>query len=115
MALRTLSISTDAHLSITLVGHLTCRCPVNGKRDEAKVTVTYTPAETALELTALADYLASFQDRPITHEAVTAIIADEIRWSVMSDDVTVATDWTPVEGIGCVVTCSTSPRSAANS
>lgn len=115
MALRTLSIEPGDRLSISLTGRLACRCPVNGKRDEATVTVTYTPAEMVLELTALAAYLADFQDRSITHEAVTAIIADEIRWSVMSDDVTVTTDWAPVEGVGCVITCSTSPRSAVNS
>jgi NADPH-dependent 7-cyano-7-deazaguanine reductase QueF len=115
MAIRTLSIEPGDRLSITLTGHLTCRCPVNEKRDSARVTVTYRPVEQVLELTALADYLASFQERPITHEAATAIIADEIRWSVLSDDVTVTTDWEPVEGIDCVVTCSTSPRSAASS
>jgi NADPH-dependent 7-cyano-7-deazaguanine reductase QueF len=109
--IRTLSLDPSARISVQLVGRLTCRCPVNGERDEATVTITYTPVEMVLELAALADYLAGFQDRSITHEAVTAIIADEIRWSVMSDDVTVATDWTAVESIGCVITCSTSPRS----
>jgi 7-cyano-7-deazaguanine reductase len=114
MALHTLSIEPANRLSIKLTGLLTCRCPINGKRDTAVVTVTYTPAEMVLELTALADYLAGFQDRSITHEAATAMIADTIRWSVMSDDVTVTTEWAPVEGIDCVVTCSTSPRSQEN-
>lgn len=115
MAIRTLSIEPSDRLSITLTGHLTCRCPVNGKRDEATVTVAYTPVEMVLELAALAEYLDGFRVREITHEAATAIIADEIRWSVMSDDVTVTTVWAPVEGIDCVVTCSTSRPSAATS
>lgn len=115
MAIRTLSIEPSDRLSITLTGRLVCQCPVNGRRDEAVVAVTYTPVEMALELTAFAEYLAGFGGRPITHEAVTAIIADEIRWAVMSDDVTVTTTWEPIEGIGCVVTCSTSRPSAVSS
>lgn len=115
MALRTLSINPNDRLSITLTGRLTCRCPVNEKQDEAIVTVTYKPVEAVLELASFSDYLDAFRDRPITHEEATAVIADEIRWSVMSDEVTVATTWEPVEGIDCVVTCSTSPRSAVTS
>lgn len=114
VAIRTLSIEPGDCLVIRLTGHLACRCPVNGRQDDATVTVTYTPNEMVLELTAFAEYLAGFWDRSITHEAVTAILADDIRWSVMSDDVTVTTEWAPIEGVGCVVTCSTSAHSRGN-
>src|SRR5689334_16713317 len=114
MTLRTLAIEPGDRLSIQLTGRMTCRCPINGKCDEATVSVTYTPVERVLELAALSNYLAGSQDRSITHEAATAIIADEIRWSVMSDDVTVTTTWSPVEGIDCAVTCSTSRPSAGS-
>jgi NADPH-dependent 7-cyano-7-deazaguanine reductase QueF len=103
MALRTLSIEPGDRLSITLTGHMACRCPINGKRDEATVMVTYTPVDMVLELAAFADYLVSFQARPITHEEATAVIANEVRWSVMSDEVTVTTNWAPVEGVECIV------------
>ena len=102
MALRTLTVDPANKLFITIAGRLTCLCPVNGKRDSATVEVSYQPAAGAVvELAAFAAYLAGFESRTVSHEDATAEIADEIRWSIMSDDLTVRTVWEPVEGIEC--------------
>lgn len=104
MALRTLSIDPSNKLSIAIAGRLACLCPVNGRRDSATVEVNYQPSIGAvIELEAFAAYLAGFEGRTVSHEEATLEIADEIRWSIMSDDLTVRTTWVPIEGIECSV------------
>lgn len=90
-------------LRITLAGRLTCRCPVNGRRDYARVEVAYAPTAALLELEAFGRYLASFAERALSHEETTAEIRAAIAEEVAPDDLTVTTIWEPVEGVECVV------------
>jgi 7-cyano-7-deazaguanine reductase len=52
----------------------TCLCPRSGYPDFATISIRYRPKKTIVELKSLKLYLNSFRDRPISHEAVTALI-----------------------------------------
>lgn len=101
--LKLLAVQMDVPLAITLRGRLTCRCPVNGQRDYASVEVAYNPIGNAVELGSFAAYLATFNDREIGHEDVTAEIRSDLARLLEPDDLTVRTAWDAVEGIECVV------------
>lgn len=104
MALRTLEIDPDGGaIAVTMAGRLTCRCPVNGRRDYAEIEVTYRPTGVVIELESFAAYLATWAAITIAHEVATRVIRDEIAETLGTPDVVVVTRWDAVEGISCVV------------
>lgn len=104
--LATLSIDPAERISVTIAGRLTCRCPVNQRRDYATVEVAYTPNGAVVELESFGAYLGSFANRDAAHEMVTVEIGHEIHEATGADDITVRTVWEPVEGVACVVTAT---------
>jgi NADPH-dependent 7-cyano-7-deazaguanine reductase QueF len=107
MTIRRLLNDTDCRgLTVTLRGRLACRCPVNDRQDSATVEITYEPTASLIELESFADYLATFADRHITHEMVTAEILNVLNEETGAgcNGFTVVTTWEPVEGVECVVT-----------
>lgn len=104
MVLRTLEIADEAPpLMVTITGKLTCRCPVNQRRDFARVDVSYRPSGRIIELESFASYLATWSQLSFSHETVTRTICVEIAEAIQNDTATVTTVWDAVEGIECVV------------
>lgn len=103
MKLKTLPMDPPTPVVVTLRGQLTCRCPVNERRDYATVEVSYSPEGWLIELASFAAYLGSFAERAMTHEAATAEIAATVREATRADARSIRTEWAPVEGIGCTV------------
>lgn len=59
----------------------TCVCPMTGQPDFATIRISYVPDEVCLELKSLRNYLWSYRNKGVFHEAVTNRIADDlIRW-----------------------------------
>ena len=56
----------------------TCLCPLTGQPDFATLIIDYIPDRLNLELKALKNYLWSFRDRGVFHEAVTNEILDRM-------------------------------------
>lgn len=83
-------------LLVTITAPVRKMCPVVNEVDEGTATIRYRTFGLAWELHALAAYLASFADRPLSHEDCTAEIAGHL-----NADVT--TSWTTA---GMEVTCA---------
>jgi len=56
----------------------TCLCPRTGQPDFAKITISYTPGDSCVELKSLKLYLWSYRDEGHFHEAVTNQILDDL-------------------------------------
>ena len=56
----------------------TCLCPLTGQPDFARVEITYIPGDVCVELKSLRNYLWSYRNRGVFHEAVTNRIADDL-------------------------------------
>ncbi len=56
----------------------TCVCPMTGQPDFAKLHISYVPGETCVELKSLRNYLWSYRNKGVFHEAVTNKIADDL-------------------------------------
>lgn len=56
----------------------TCLCPRSGFPDFAVIKVRYQPGEWVVELKSLKLYINGFRDRPISHEAATNQILDDL-------------------------------------
>ncbi len=57
---------------------LTCLCPMTGQPDLARVSVTYVPDLTCVELKSFKLYLWSYRNEGAFHEAVTNRICDDL-------------------------------------
>jgi 7-cyano-7-deazaguanine reductase len=56
----------------------TCVCPRSGYPDFATIRLVYTPNKKIVELRSLKLYLNSFRDKPISHEAATNKIFNDL-------------------------------------
>lgn len=56
----------------------TCVCPMTGQPDFAKLHISYVPDTTCVELKSLRNYLWSYRNKGVFHEAVTNKIADDL-------------------------------------
>jgi len=56
----------------------TCVCPLTGQPDFATVRIQYVPDALCVELKSLRDYLWSYRNKGVFHEAVTNRIADDL-------------------------------------
>ncbi len=84
----------------------TCLCPRTGQPDFARVTVTYVPDASIVELKSLKLYLWSFRDDGAFHEDVTNQILDDLVAAVAPRRMTVHTLWNVRGGITTEVTAS---------
>jgi 7-cyano-7-deazaguanine reductase len=57
----------------------TCVCPRSGYPDFATIRLVYTPNKKIVELRSLKLYLNSFRDKPISHEAATNKIFNDLK------------------------------------
>jgi 7-cyano-7-deazaguanine reductase len=85
----------------------TCVCPMTGQPDFARVTITYVPGPSIVELKSLKLYLWSYRDEGAFHEDVTNRILDDLVASIAPRQMTVHTDWLVRGGIHTTVTAST--------
>jgi 7-cyano-7-deazaguanine reductase len=85
----------------------TCVCPMTGQPDFARVTITYVPGLSIVELKSLKLYLWSYRDEGAFHEDVTNRILDDLVECVSPRRMTVETDWLVRGGIHTTVTAST--------
>jgi 7-cyano-7-deazaguanine reductase len=68
----------DATQVITLeCGEFTCRCPVTGQPDWARITIEYRPGEWAVETKSVKLYLETFREQGIFHEHLATVIRDD--------------------------------------
>ena len=56
----------------------TCICPMTGQPDFAQIQISYVPDEVCVELKSLRNYLWSFRNKGVFHEAVTNQILDDL-------------------------------------
>jgi NADPH-dependent 7-cyano-7-deazaguanine reductase QueF len=78
------------------------RCPFRDEADEGHIELTWATAGSTLELHALHAWLASFHSDVISHEDLTADIAEHLAELPGIDDVQVTTRWTTA-GVEVVV------------
>jgi len=91
---------------VEIVAPVRKRCPFRDEIDWGEVTITYETNATAIELHSLAAYLATFTDRPMSHEDFVV----EVRLWLDRPSVEVSSRWTTA---GMEVECSTSPTRRA--
>src|SRR5437764_12045035 len=70
----------------------TCVCRMTGQPDFARVTITYVPGPSIVELKSLKLYLWSYRDEGTFHEHVTNRILDDLHASSPPRRMTVHTD-----------------------
>jgi NADPH-dependent 7-cyano-7-deazaguanine reductase QueF len=76
MSIKTVPVETNVDVSITApIQHL---CPFVNEVDNGTVTIGWATHGWTFELHSLRDYLGTFADREISHEALTQEIRDEL-------------------------------------
>jgi 7-cyano-7-deazaguanine reductase len=69
----------DATQEITLrCNEFTCRCPITGQPDWAKIAIWYRPRSRAVESKSLKLYLETFREEGIFHEHLATVIRDDV-------------------------------------
>lgn len=69
----------DQSQKITLnCQEFTCRCPITGQPDWARIQIKYRPAQRALETKSLKLYLETFRDEGVFHEHLATTIRDDL-------------------------------------
>jgi 7-cyano-7-deazaguanine reductase len=69
----------DATQEITLrCGEFTCRCPITGQPDWARIVIWYRPRQRAVETKSLKLYLETFREEGIFHEHLATRIRDDV-------------------------------------
>jgi len=99
-----LQVAVSETITIELTAEFSCICPVNNRRDWARVSVRYQPNQRVLELTSFAAYLASYREVRELHEVVAQHILRDVTDELEPKDIRVSTKWAPVEEVDCSVT-----------
>lgn len=60
------------------IPEFTCLCPRSGYPDFATIIIDYVPDSSIVELKSLKLYINGYRDRPISHEAATNLILDDL-------------------------------------
>ncbi|MGH2570801.1 MAG: preQ(1) synthase [bacterium] len=82
----------------------TALCPITGQPDFGTIRVRYVPDELCLELKSFKEYIVSFRDRGVFHEAVTNEILDHLVASCRPRRMRVVGDFRVRGGVKTVVT-----------
>ena len=92
----------DYEINITFP-EFTCLCPRSGYPDFASMTINYVPSEKIVELKSLKLYLNAFRDIPISHEAVTNRVYDELQRKLKPRFLEVVGDFNPRGNVKTVI------------
>ena len=84
----------------------TAVCPKTGQPDFATIVITYSPADSVVELKSLKLYLFAFRDRGIFYEHSINAILDDLVAACRPRRLTVVGKFTPRGGISSKVTAS---------
>src|SRR4051794_35034548 len=69
----------DQTQEITLrCGEFTCRCPVTGQPDWARIAISYAPNHRIVETKSLKLYLETFREQGIFHEHLATLVRDDL-------------------------------------
>jgi 7-cyano-7-deazaguanine reductase len=82
----------------------TALCPITGQPDFATIRIRYVPDALCLELKSFKEYIFSFRDRGVFHEAVTNEILDHLVRSCRPRRMRVVGDFSVRGGVKTVVT-----------
>lgn len=88
-----LAVPDSTGQTVTVTGPLEHLCPHRDEVDHGTVTVTWTCAQTTLELHALAAYLRSWRNSTMSHEQITDRITHDLEAVAGIFNVTVSTTW----------------------
>src|SRR5262249_20615648 len=90
----------DATQEITLrCGEFTCRCPITGQPDWARIVIWYRPRSRAVETKSLKLYLETFREEGIFHEHLATVIRDDVVAALDPRAVKVTVDFNQRGGI----------------
>lgn len=88
-----LAVPCDSAVHMQTTAPLVHRCPFRDEVDEGFIELTWVTAGSTLELHALHAWLAGFEHDVISHEGITADIAEHLGALPGIDDVQVVTRW----------------------
>jgi 7-cyano-7-deazaguanine reductase len=90
----------DPTQEITLrCGEFTCRCPITGQPDWARIVIWYRPRSRAVETKSLKLYLETFREEGIFHEHLATVIRDDVVAALDPQAVKVTVDFNQRGGI----------------
>jgi 7-cyano-7-deazaguanine reductase len=100
--------SPDRDYTIEIIfPEFTCVCPHSGYPDFATIKITYIPDKHIVELKSLKLYLNKFRDVPLSHEAATNMIFDDLKKLLKPRSLEVIGDFNPRGNVKTVVRVST--------
>ena len=102
----------DYEIEITCP-EFTAVCPKTGQPDFATIIITYSPADSVIELKSLKLYLFSYRDRGIFYEHSINTILDDLVNASQPRRMTVVGRFTPRGGISSKITATYSRESAS--
>ena len=102
----------DYEIEITCP-EFTAVCPKTGQPDFATIVITYSPADSVIELKSLKLYLFSYRDRGIFYEHSINTILDDLVNASQPRRMTVVGRFTPRGGISSKITANYSRESAS--
>jgi NADPH-dependent 7-cyano-7-deazaguanine reductase QueF len=80
--------------TVTITAPIQHLCPFADEVDEGEVTVVFLVSDCTFELHALAEYFNGFAETPISHEALTSRVFDELASLDGPEVVGVSSTWT---------------------
>ena len=97
----------DSSQQISLhCSEFTCRCPITGQPDWARITIDYRPGRHALESKSLKLYLETFREEGIFHEHLATVIRDDLVAALKPVALSVTVDFNSRGGISVRATSS---------
>jgi len=84
----------------------TCRCPITGQPDWARITIDYRPGRHAIETKSLKLYLETFREEGIFHEHLATVIRDDLVAALEPAALSVTVDFNSRGGIAVRATSS---------
>lgn len=99
------SMERDYTVEITYP-EFTCVCPRSGYPDFAAISVVYVPDKSVVELKSLKLYLNSFRSMPVSHEAVTNRIFEDLNTLLRPKKLDVVADFNVRGNVKTVVKVS---------
>ena len=101
------SRSRPGALSVRLHCHeFTCRCPVTGQPDWAKITIDYVPDELVVESKSMKLYLETYREQGIFHEHLAQAILDDLTAAAKPLQASVTVDFNVRGGIAISATAT---------
>jgi NADPH-dependent 7-cyano-7-deazaguanine reductase QueF len=86
-------VTCASQVTMTVTAQLVHRCPFRDEIDEGTAEITWTTAGDTIEIHGLVDWLDSFAEEVVSHEALTSHIADCLGEMDGITDVQVITRW----------------------